>query len=83
MKIKLTLSISPLAVRKGKQIARQRKQSLSDIVTQYLENLEAKPDSSEMNPQLAECFGAYRIQPEQSLENLRLGSLLQKHGGKA
>ena len=86
MKTKLTLSVSPLAVRRGKRIASLRKQSLSELVTQYLEKLEAEPDKSSadtgIDPRLAKCQGAYSLPTSQNLEDMRLRSLLQKHGGK-
>lgn len=86
MKSKLTLSVSPLAVRRGKRIAALRKQSLSELVSQYLEKLEAEPDkttaSTSIDPRLVACQGAYRLAPGLNLEDMRLRSLLQKHGGK-
>lgn len=86
MKSKLTLSVSPLAVRRGKRIAALRKQSLSELVSQYLEKLAEEPEnvssSTSIHPRLAECQGAYKLPSEQNLEDMRLRSLLKKHGGK-
>lgn len=86
MKTKLTLSVSPLAVRRGKRIAALRKQSLSEIISQFLEKLEVDPEENSagtgIDPRIASCQGAYKLPPGQDLEDLRLRYLLQKHGGK-
>lgn len=83
MKSKLTLSVTPQAVRKGKRIARLRKQSLSELVNLYLDSLELEPNALQaIDPQLEGCFGAYRLPPGKSLDDIRLKSLLQKHAGE-
>lgn len=82
MRTKLTLSIPPQAVRQGKRIARLRKQSLSDLVTQFLERLKVEPEQEniDIDPRLAECYGAYKVPAGKNIDGIRMASLIQKHG---
>lgn len=82
MKSKLTLSITPQAIRHGKRVAKLRNQSLSDLITQYLEGLEIEKDASKIDPRLTDCFGAYKTPTNKDLKNLTMNSLLKKQGIK-
>jgi hypothetical protein len=76
--IKLTLSVPPVLVQKGKIIAKKRKRSLSALISNFLENLEY-PANTEFSPQIEQMCGAYRLPKGENEEDLRLNSLLKKH----
>jgi len=77
---KLTLSVSPSLVKKGKRIAKRRRRSLSAMVSSFLENLEEPVNSKmELSPQIQQMCGAYSLPKGKSEDDLRYNSLIRKH----
>jgi hypothetical protein len=77
---KLTLSILPVLVKKGKRIAKRRGRSLSSLISNFLENLEEPVNSpTEFTPQIEQMCGAYRLPEGKSEDDIRFNSLIKKH----
>ena len=77
---KLTLSVPPVLVQKGKLIAKKRKRSLSALISGFLENLEEPANlKTELSPQIEQMCGAYRLPKGETEDDLRLNSLVKKH----
>ncbi len=77
---KLTLSVSPVLVKKGKRVAKKRKRSLSALVSNFLEDLEEHRHSkTELSPQIEQMCGAYHLPKGENENDLRFKSLLRKH----
>jgi len=77
---KLTLSVSPVLVKKGKRIAKKRSRSLSALVSNFLESLEEPVNSlTEFTPQIEQMCGAYRLPEGKNEDDIRFNSLIKKH----
>jgi hypothetical protein len=77
---KLTLSVSPVLVKKGKRVAKKRNRSLSALVSNFLENLEEPVNSpTEFAPQIEQMCGAYRLPEGKNEDDIRFNSLIKKH----
>ncbi len=78
--VKLTLSVSPVLVKKGKRIAKKRRRSLSALIGNFLENLEEPINSpTEFTPQIEQMCGAYRLPEGKDEGDIRFNSLIKKH----
>jgi len=78
---KLTLSIPPALIKKGKRIARKQETSLSGLISNLLENLEEPPVkvNYRLSTKIKEMCGAYRL-PEGKIEDdLKFEYLFNKH----
>ncbi len=83
MVTKLTLSIPPRTVRKGKSYAAKHDTSLSKLVAQFLDGLDQPGKTkTEMEPGIARMFGAYKLPTDMDVNDIRLNGLLEKHLGK-
>jgi len=80
---KLTLSVSPVLIKKGKRIAQKRNNSLSALISDFLENLEEPPAKSksnyELSPQIKEMCGAYSLPKGKTEDDLKFEYLLNKY----
>jgi|TergutMp193P3_1026864.scaffolds.fasta_scaffold147237_2 hypothetical protein len=77
---KLTLSVSPVLVKKGKRIAKKRNRSLSALISNFLENLEEPVISkTEFTPQIEQMCGAYHLPKDKNEHDIRFNSLIKKH----
>ncbi|MDR2584313.1 MAG: DUF6364 family protein [Fibromonadaceae bacterium] len=80
---KLTLSVSPVLIKKGKRIAQKRNNSLSALISDFLENLEEPPDKAksnyELSPEIKEMCGAYRLPEGKTEDDLKFEYLFNKH----
>jgi len=78
---KLTLSVSPVLIKKGKRIAQKQNNSLSALISNFLENLEEPPTKAkyELSPQIKEMCGAYRLPEGKTEDDLKFEYLLNKH----
>jgi len=78
---KLTLSIPPALIKKGKRIARKQDNSLSGLISDFLEKLEEPPIkiNYELSPQIKEMCGAYRLPKGKTEDDLKFEYLLNKH----
>jgi len=80
---KLTLSVSPVLIKKGKRIAQKQNGSLSALVSNFLENLEEPPPKAksnyELSPQIKEMCGAYRLPEGKTEDDLKFEYLFNKH----
>jgi hypothetical protein len=81
MSAKLTLSVSPVLVKKGKRIAQKQNNSLSALISDFLENLEEPPTKTnyELSPQIKEMCGAYRLPKGKTEDDLKFEYLFNKH----
>ncbi len=78
--VKLTISVSPVLVKKGKRIAEKRSRSLSALISNFLENLEEPVNSSTgLTPQIEQMCGAYRLPEGKGEGDIRFNSLIKKH----
>jgi len=77
---KLTVSVSPVLVKKGKRIAKRRRRSLSALISNFLENLEEPANSLKgFTPQIEQMCGAYRLPEGKNEDDIRFNSLIKKH----
>jgi len=78
---KLTLSVSPVLIKKGKRIAQKRNNSLSALISDFLENLEELPAKAnyEISPEIKEMCGAYRLPEGKTEDDLKFEYLFNKH----
>jgi hypothetical protein len=81
MSAKLTLSVPPVLVKKGKRIAQKQNNSLSALISDFLENLEEPPAKTnyELSPQIKEMCGAYRLPKGKTEDDLKFEYLFNKH----
>jgi len=78
---KLTLSVSPVLIKKGKRIAQKQNNSLSALISDFLENLEEPPAKAnyEISPEIKEMCGAYRLPEGKTEDDLKFEYLFNKH----
>jgi hypothetical protein len=76
---KLTLSVPPVLVSKGKRIAQRQGHSLSGLISGFLENLEEPDTDSELLPEIKQMCGAYRLPNGKSEDDLKFEYLMEKH----
>ena len=79
MNAKLTLSVPKALANKGKLVAKARNTSLSELVSHFIENLDANSSKATMDPRVASMYGAYKLPPGVDLDSLRFDSLVKKH----
>jgi hypothetical protein len=81
MSAKLTLSVPPVLVKKGKRIAQKQNNSLSALISHFLENLEEPPTKAnyELSPQIREMCGAYSLPKVKTEDDLKFEYLFNKH----
>jgi len=79
--VKLTLSVPPVLIKKGKRIAKMQDNSLSALISNFLENLEEPPVkiNYELSPQIKEMCGAYSLPKGKTEDDLKFEYLLNKH----
>jgi len=78
---KLTLSVPPALIKKGKRIAKMQDNSLSGLISNFLENLEEPPIkiNYELSPQIKAMCGAYSLPKGKTEDDLKFEFLLNKH----
>jgi hypothetical protein len=76
---KLTLSVPPILVSKGKRIAQMRNNSLSALISDFLEKLEEPDTDSELLPEIKQMCGAYRLPKGKTEDDLKFDYLMEKH----
>ncbi|GBU24738.1 hypothetical protein R83H12_01373 [Fibrobacteria bacterium R8-3-H12] len=78
---KLTLSVSPVLIKKGKRIAQKQNNSLSALISSFLENLEEPQAKAncELSPEIKDMCGAYSLPKGRTEDDLKFEYLFNKH----
>jgi len=78
---KLTLTVPPDLIKKGKRIAKKQNNSLSGLISDFLENLEEPKVKMnyKLSPQIKEMCGAYRLPKKKTEDNIKFDYLFNKH----
>ena len=80
MNTKLTLSVEKRVVQKAKRYARNRKKSLSEIVTTYLDYISSQPtEQQDIDPEVLEASGDISPQQIPDLKDAKFQYLKEKY----
>ena len=80
MTTKLTLSVDKRVVQRAKVFARKQKQSLSQIVTTYLDHISRQvPSTEDIDPEVMELSDRIRLKDLPDLKDPRYRHLKEKY----
>ncbi len=79
MNTKLTLKLDQQVIRKAKNYAAQKDQSLSDLVENYFRSLSLPVDSERLGSVVKELSGVIKLGPQEDLADEYASYLLKKY----